>query len=114
MGGVALVLWGIHFRFLWAYRTRILIGVALVCAYALPMEVFALSNHWGGFNPVYVLGITFFGGMIYLEEIVFWAGTSLVTISAVFIFAELEERGVPWWALPAGILLPVDWLASAF
>lgn len=46
------------------------------------------------------------------SEAIFWPSTSQVTISAVWIFAELERRGVPWWALPAGVVLPVEWVAS--
>lgn len=43
-----------------------------------------------------------------MEEILFWLGTSFVTLSAVLIFAELERRGMPWWALPAGVVLPIE------
>lgn len=110
IGSVALVLWAIHFHFLWARWRRILLGVVLVSAYALPMDAIAVAKGWGGFNPVYVSGIYFFDGSLLLEEIIFWLGTSWVTISAVMIFAELERRGLPFWLLPLGIFLPIDLL----
>ena len=108
IGGVAAVLWLAHFHFLWRQRWGILLGALLVSAYALPLDAWAVAHGWGGFNPAYVLGIYFFGGSLLLEETLFWLGTSFVTISAVLIFAELERRGVPWWALPAGVFLPLD------
>ena len=112
VGGVATVLWLAHFRFLWKRRWGILLGTLLVSGYALPLDAWAVARGWGGFNPAYVSGIYFFGGSLLLEEILFWLGTSFVTISAVLLFAELERRGVPWWALPAGVVLPVEWLAD--
>lgn len=112
IGGVAVVLWLFHFRFLWQRRWGILFGTLLVSAYALPLDAWAVAQGWGGFNPAYVSGIYFFGGSLPPEEILFWLGTSFVTISAVLIFAELERRGVPWWALPAGVVLPVEWVMS--
>lgn len=112
IGGVAAVLWLAHFRFLWQRRWGILLGALLVSAYALPLDAWAVANGWGGFNPAYVSGVYFFGGSLLLEEIFFWLGTSFVTISAVLIFAELERRGAPWWALPAGVILPIEWLAD--
>lgn len=108
IGGVAFVLWAFHFHFLWSRRWRILLGVALVSAYALPLDALAVARGWGGFNPAYVSGVYFFGGALLLEEIFFWLGTSFVTISAVMIFAELERRGVPSWALAAGVIMPLD------
>ena len=108
IGGVAFVLWAFHFRFLWKRRWRILLGTGLVSVYALPLDAFAVAHHWGGFNPEYVSGIYFFGGTLLLEEIIFWVGTALVTISAVMIFAELENHGVSWWKLPAAVILPFD------
>lgn len=112
IGGVATVLWLAHLRFLWQRRKPILLGTLLVSVYALPLDALGVARGWGGFNPAYVYGIYFFGGSLLLEEILFWLGTSFVTISAVLIFAELERRGVPWWALPAGVVLPVEWLAG--
>ncbi len=112
IGGVAIVLWLANFRFLWKQRWGILLGTLLISAYALPLDAWAVANGWGGFNPAYVSGVYFFGGSLLLEEIFFWLGTSFVTISAVLIFAELEQRGVPWWALPVGVVLPVGWLAD--
>lgn len=112
IGGVAVALWLFHFRFLWERRWGILLGTLLVSAYALPLDAWAVARGWGGFNPSYVSGIYFFGGSLLLEEIIFWLGTSLVTVSAVLIFAELERRDVPWWALPAGVVLPIEWLAA--
>jgi lycopene cyclase domain-containing protein len=112
IGGVAVTLWAFHFRYLWTRRWRILLGICLVLIYALPLDALAVAYGWGGFNPAYVSGVYFFNGSLLLEEIIFWAGTSLVTLSAVMIFAELERRGVPWWALPAGVLLPIDCLAD--
>lgn len=111
IGSVAFVLWLIHFRFLWARWRQILLGVLLVSVYALPIDALAVANDWGGFNPAYVSGIYFFDGSLLLEEIVFWLGTSFVTISAVMIFMELERRHVPWWLLPAGVIFPIEWLA---
>lgn len=108
IGGVAVVLWVFHLRFLWERRWRILIGVLLVSAYALPFDAIAVARGWGSFNPAYVSGIYFFGGSLLLEEIVFWFGTSFVTISAVLIFAELEGRGAPWWILPTTVILPLE------
>ncbi len=114
IGAVTVMLWGFHFRFLWKMRGRILLGMALVCAYTLPMDALAVAWQWGGFNPAYVTGIAFFHGTLHLEEIVFWLGTSMVTISAVMIFAELQRRGVPFWALPAGVIVPIDAMVSLF
>ncbi|MBU4226409.1 MAG: hypothetical protein KKC71_11400 [Chloroflexi bacterium] len=112
IGGVTIVLWPAHFRFLWERRWIILLGTLLVSAYALPLDAWAVARGWGGFNPAYVSGIYFFGGSLLLEEIIFWLGTSFVTISAVLIFAELERRGVPWWVLPVGVVLPIEWLGG--
>jgi len=106
IGGVAFVLWVFHFLFLWRHRWAILLGTLIVAAYALPLDALAVARGWGGFNPVYVSGIYFFGGSLLLEEIIFWLGTAFVTISAVLIFAELERRGVPKWLLAAGVILP--------
>jgi lycopene cyclase domain-containing protein len=114
IGLVALVLWIFHFRYLWSRMGRILAGVVIVTLYALPLDMLGVANQWGGFNPDYVLGIAFFGGILYLEEIIFWLGTSFVTLCAVMIFAELERRNVPWWILPAGIIVPIDWLSRLF
>lgn len=108
IGGVAIVLWAFHFRFLWERRWGTLLGTLLVSAYALPLDAWAVARHWGGFNPAYVSGIYFFGDSLLLEEIIFWLGTSFVTISAVLIFAELERRGTPWWVLPAAVIVPLE------
>lgn len=108
IGGVAAVLWLVHFRFLWKQRWGILLGTLLVSAYALPLDAWAVAHGWGGFNPAYVSGVYFFSGSLLLEEVLFWLGTSFVTISAVLIFAELERRGVPWWALATGVILPLE------
>ncbi len=108
IGGVTVVLWLAHFRLLWERRWIILIGALLISAYALPLDAVAVANNWGGFNPAYVSGIYFFGGSLLLEEIIFWLGTASVSISAVLIFAELERRGLPWWVLPAGVILPLE------
>lgn len=112
IGVVTVVLWLAHFRFLWERRWIILLGTLLVSAYTLPLDAWAVANSWGGFNPAYVSGVYFFGGSLLLEEIIFWLGTASVTISAVLIFAELERRGVPRWMLPAGVILPIEWLAE--
>ena len=112
IGGVAVVVLSLHFRFLWERRWMLLLGTLLVSAYALPLDAWAVAHGWGGFNPAYVSGIYFFGGSLLQEEIIFWLGTSFVTISAVLIFAELEGRGVPWWVLPVGVFLPIEWLAE--
>jgi lycopene cyclase domain-containing protein len=114
IGGVAFVLWAFHLRFLWARRWRILLGLVLVSVYTLPMDALAVSLGWGGFNPAYVSGIYFLDGVLLLEEIIFWSGTSFVTLSAVLIFAELERQGVPWWALALGVVIPLEWIISAF
>lgn len=114
IGGVAFVLWAFHFCDLWRLRYRILLGVLIVSVYALPMDALAVQRGWGGFNPAFITGVTFFGGALHLEEIVFWLGTSFVTLSAVMLFAELEDRGVPWWALPAGVILPIGLMISIF
>jgi hypothetical protein len=89
-------------------------GTLLVSAYALPLDAYAVYRGWGWFNPAFVTGITFFRGTLYLEELFFWLGTSFVTISAVMVFAGLQRRGVPWWALPAGVVVPISLLASLF
>lgn len=81
--------------------------VVVVSAYALPLDSWAVARGWGGFNPAYVSGLYFFGSLL-LEEVIFWLGTSFVTVSAVLIFVELERRGVPWWALPAAGVLPLE------
>lgn len=111
IGGVAAALWLFHFRFLWAQRWRLLAGVVIISAYALPLDAWAVAAGWGGFNPAYVSGLYFFGSLL-LEEVIFWLGTSFVTISAVLIFAELERRNVPWWALPAAVVLPLEFFAG--
>jgi lycopene cyclase domain-containing protein len=108
IGGVALVLWAFHFRFLWRHRKAITLGTLIVTAYALPLDAIAVAHGWGWFNPTYVSGIYFFGRSLLLEEILFWLGTSFVTISAVLIFAELERRGTPRWLLAAGVFLPIE------
>jgi lycopene cyclase domain-containing protein len=108
IGGVAFVLWAFHFRFLWHHRKVITLGTSIVTAYALPLDAIAVARGWGGFNPAYVSGIYFFGGSLLLEEVLFWLGTSFVTISAVLIFAELERRGTPRWLLAAGVFLPIE------
>ncbi len=112
IGGVATVLWAFHFRFLWERRWGILLGALLVSVYALPLDAWAVARHWGGFNSAYVSGIYFIGDSLLLEEIIFWLGTSFVTISAVLIFAELEGRGAPWWVLPAAVILPLEFFNS--
>lgn len=112
IGSTAVVLWLFHFRFLWERRWIILLGVLLISAYALPLDGWAVARGWGGFNPAYVSGIYFFGGSLLLEELIFWVGTSFVTISAVLLFAELERRGLPWWVLPAGVILPLEFFGS--
>lgn len=112
IGGVAFILWLFHFPFLRARWRQILLGVLLVSAYTLPIDALAVANGWGSFNPAYVSGVYFFGGSLLLEEIIFWLGTSFVTISAVTIFMELERRGVPWWLLVAGVVLPIEWLTT--
>lgn len=111
IGGVALVLWLFHFRYLWERRQVILISTVLVSLYALPIDAWAVAHGWGGFNPDYVSGIYFFGSLL-LEEVSFWLGTSFVTVSAVLIFAELERRAVPWWMLPAAVVLPLAFFAN--
>lgn len=108
IGGVALVLWVFHLQFLWKRRWRILLGVLIVSAYALPLDAWAVARGWGGFNPAYVSGVYFFGNSLLLEEIIFWLGTSFVTISAIMIFAELERRGAPWWVFPLAVILPLE------
>lgn len=108
IGGVAVVLWLSHFRFLWERRWMILLGILLVSVYALPLDAVAVARGWGGFNPDYVSGNYFFGGSLLLEEIIFWLGTASVSISAVLIFAEFERRGAPWWVLPAAVILPME------
>lgn len=112
IGSVAAVLWLSHLRFLWARRWRILLGTLMVSAYSLPLDAWAVAHGWGRFNPEYVSGIYFFRHSLLLEEIIFWLGTSFVSISAVLVFAELERRGVPWWALALGVAVPIGWLTS--
>ncbi len=112
IGGVAGVLWVSHLRFLWARRWPILVTTLTVSAYAIALDAWAVAQGWGGFNPKYVSGIYLLGGSLLLEEIIFWLGTSMVTSLAVLIFAELERRGVPWWALPAGVVLPIEWMVG--
>lgn len=112
IGGVAAVLWLFHFRFLWARRQSILLGTLLISSLGLPLDALAVARGWGGFNPAVVSDVYFFNGALLLEEVIFWLGTSFVTVSAVSIFAELERRGVPWWALAAGVILPVEWLVE--
>ncbi|MCG3209710.1 MAG: hypothetical protein FOGNACKC_03337 [Anaerolineae bacterium] len=48
IGGVAAALWLFHFHFLWARRWRILAGVVLVSAYALPLDAWAVA----AFQPI--------------------------------------------------------------
>jgi lycopene cyclase domain-containing protein len=108
IGGVAFVLWAFHFRFLWQRRWAIMLGTLIVTAYALPLDAVAVAHGWGGFNPAYVSGIYFFGGSLLLEEVLFWLGTSFVTVLAVLIFADLERRGTPRWLLAAGVFLPIE------
>lgn len=112
IAGVGFVLWIFHLPFLRSSWRQILLGVLLVSAYTLPIDALSAPSGWGGINQAYVSGIYLFGGSLLLEEVVFWVGTSFVTISAVTILMELERRRVPWRLVAAGVVLPIEWLAS--
>ena len=105
--GLALfVEWGLHYRRLWRQRRRILAAVAFITLYGGGLDAWAVSQGWGWFNPDLITNIWF--GSLLLEELTFWIGTSLATVSAVYIFADLEEAGAPWWRLPADFIIYAD------
>jgi lycopene cyclase domain-containing protein len=105
--------WGLHYRRLWRQRWRILAATAVVTLYACTLDAWAVAQRWGGFDPRFITGIWL--GPLALEEITFWIGTSLATVSAVCAFADLEEAGAPWWRLPFDFILysdAVQWLVD--
>jgi lycopene cyclase domain-containing protein len=105
--GMAMTIeWGLHYRRLWRQRWRILAVVALITLYGSALDAWAVSQGWGWFDPRLITNIWF--GTLLLEEITFWIGTSLATVSAVFIFADLEESGAPWWRLPGDFIFNSD------
>ena len=105
--GMALtIVWGLHYRRLWRQRWRILAVTGIVAVYAGALDAWAVAQGWGGFDPRYVTGIWF--GPLALEEITFWIGTSLATVSAIYAFAGLEAAGAPWWRLPVDFIIHSD------
>jgi lycopene cyclase domain-containing protein len=105
--GMALVIeWGLHYRRLWRQRWRILAVAGLITLYGSALDAWAVSQGWGWFNPRLITNVWF--GPLLLEEITFWMGTSLATVSAVMIFAGLEESGAPWWRLPIDFIFNSD------
>jgi hypothetical protein len=42
-----------------------------------------------------------------LEELTFWLGASLSTVSAVQIFVDLQEASARWWYLPASFIISI-------
>lgn len=110
VGLVLAIEWGLHYRRLWQRRWRILATVGLVTLYGSALDVWAVSQGWGWFDPRLISNVWF--GPLLLEELTFWIGTSLATVSAVFIFASLEEAGAPWWRLPVDFLFESDALQA--
>jgi lycopene cyclase domain-containing protein len=109
--GVVLALeWGLHYRRLWQRRWRIVATVGLVTLYGCALDAWAVNRGWGWFDPRLISNIWF--GPLLLEELTFWIGTALATVSAVFIFASLEEAGAPWWRLPVDFLFQSDALQA--
>jgi lycopene cyclase domain-containing protein len=110
--GLALAIeWGLHYRRLWQQRWRILAVTGIVTIYAGGLDAWAVTQGWGWFDPRFITGIWF--GPLALEELTFWIGTCLATVSAIYILADLEEGGAPWWRLPFDFLLhsdAVQWL----
>ncbi len=105
--GLALLIeWGLHYRRLWRRRWRILAAVVLITLYGGGLDAWAVSQGWGWFNPRLITNVWF--GPLLLEELTFWIGTSLATVSVVHIFADLEEAGAPWWCLPADFIFYSD------
>lgn len=105
--GLALFIeWGLHYRRLWRRRQPILAAVALITLYGGGLDAWAVGQGWGWFNPDLITNVWF--GPLLLEELTFWIGTSLATVSAVHVFADLEEAGVPWWRLPADFIVSSD------
>jgi hypothetical protein len=100
--GLALAIeWGLHYRRLWRQRWRILAVTGIVTVYACGLDAWAVARGWGWFDP------------LALEELTFWIGTSLATVSALYAFADLEAAGAPWWRLPFDFVLhsdAVQWL----
>jgi lycopene cyclase domain-containing protein len=102
--------WGLHYRRLWRQRWRILAVVGIITVYGGMLDVWAVSQGWGWFNPRLITNVWF--GPLLLEELTFWTGTSLATISAVYIFADLEATGTPWWRLPVDLVFRSDALQA--
>jgi lycopene cyclase domain-containing protein len=98
--------WGLHYRRLWRQRWRILAVTGIVTVYAGALDAWAVTQGWGWFDPRFITGIWF--GPLALEELTFWIGTSLATVSAIYAFADLEEAGAPWWRLPFDFVLHSD------
>lgn len=98
--------WGLHYRRLWRRRWRILAAVVIITLYGGALDAWAVSQGWGWFNPRLITNLWF--GSLLLEELTFWIGTSLATVSAVHIFAGLEAAGAPWWRLPADFIVNSD------
>lgn len=109
--GLALAIeWGLHYRRLWRQRWRILATVGLITLYGSLLDAWAVSQGWGWFDPRLVSNVWF--GPLLLEELTFWMGTSLATVSAVYVFAGLEETGTPWWRLPVDFVFRSDALQA--
>jgi len=105
--GLALAIeWGLHYRRLWRQRRHILVAVALITLYGGGLDAWAVSQGWGWFNPRLITNVWF--GPLLLEELTFWIGTALATVSAAHIFTDLEEAGTPWWRLPADFIVDAD------
>ena len=105
--GLALLLeWGLHYRRLWHWRWRTLAAVALITVYGSALDAWAVGQGWGGFDPRFITNIWF--GQLLLEELAFWVGTSLATVSAVQIFADLQEASARWWYLPVSFIFQSD------
>jgi lycopene cyclase domain-containing protein len=81
IGGVAVVLWLFHPRFLWRRRKPILLGTLLVTAYALPLDALGVAQGWGRFNPAYVTGLYLFNGSLLLAAGVFLPVDWLISLA---------------------------------
>lgn len=96
-----------HLPVLWSRRRPLLLATLLIVIYGCALDAWAIHSGWGWFDPRLVSGVWL--GDLLLEELSFWTGTAFVTVAAALVMAEATERHIPWWVLPATLVLP-SWL----